>query len=107
MGYPEDALIPALRDLLTAAGSVATRGFRYDLADVARQVAEDAARAALRAVARAAEAKDLADYDQRVADFLQLIDAQETLLRASEDFLLGKWLADARSWGSTVDEGCY
>uniref|UniRef100_UPI00052442F6 alpha-N-acetylglucosaminidase C-terminal domain-containing protein n=1 Tax=Amycolatopsis jejuensis TaxID=330084 RepID=UPI00052442F6 len=33
--------------------------------------------------------------------------AQETLLRASEDFLLGKWLADARSWGSTVDEGCY
>ncbi|RZQ61566.1 hypothetical protein EWH70_24045 [Amycolatopsis suaedae] len=105
--YPENALIPALRQLLAAADSVHTKGFEYDLVDVARQVADDVARAALRAVAEAAEAKDLGAYDRGTAAFLELIDAQETLLGTNEHFLLGRWLDDARAWGSTQDEGRY
>ncbi|GII95109.1 alpha-N-acetylglucosaminidase [Sinosporangium siamense] len=105
--YPENALIPALRELLAAADSLHTTGFAYDLADVARQVADDAARAGLRAIAEAAEAKDLGSYDERVAEYLELIDAQEAVLRTNEHFLLGRWLDDARAWGSTVQESTY
>ncbi|RBQ14722.1 hypothetical protein DP939_39320 [Spongiactinospora rosea] len=105
--YPEDALIPALRELLAAADSLHTTGFAYDLADVARQVADDAARAGLRAIAEAAEAGDVGSYDERVAEYLELIDAQEAVLRTNEHFLLGRWLDDARAWGSTAEEGDY
>lgn len=107
LAYPEDALIPALRNLLVAADSLHTKGFAYDLTDVARQVGDDAARAGLRAIAEAAEANDLAAYDRRVADYLELIDAQETLLRTNEHFLLGRWLDDARAWGSRAEESGY
>ncbi|WP_020495758.1 alpha-N-acetylglucosaminidase [Sciscionella marina] len=105
--YSEDALIPALRNLLIAADSLRTKGFEYDLVDVARQVADDAARAGLRFIAEAAEAKDLDAYDQRAAEYLELIDAQEAVLRTNEHFLLGRWLDDARAWGSTEEEGTY
>ncbi|MFI0420957.1 alpha-N-acetylglucosaminidase TIM-barrel domain-containing protein [Spongiactinospora sp. 9N601] len=105
--YSEGALIPALRELLAAADSLHTTGFAYDLADVARQVADDAARAGLRAIAEAAEAKDLGSYDERVAEYLELIDAQEAVLRTNEHFLLGRWLDDARAWGSTAEESTY
>ena len=32
---------------------------------------------------------------------LEMLSDMETILASSEDFLLGNWIADARSWGNT------
>jgi hypothetical protein len=105
--YPDSALIPALRALLGAAGRLDSPGMSYDLVDLARQVADDTARTALRKVAAAARSRDLATYDDAARNLLDLIDAQEAVLGTNEHFLLGKWLADARAWGTDENERDY
>ncbi|MDH6573864.1 hypothetical protein M2160_008971 [Streptomyces sp. SAI-117] len=107
LAYPEGALIPALRALLGAAERLDSPGMRYDLVDVARQVAEDVARTALRLVADAARSGDVKAYDAAARRLLVLIDAQEAVLSTNEHFLLGSWLADAQAWGSDEEEGHY
>ncbi|GHF32147.1 alpha-N-acetylglucosaminidase [Amycolatopsis bartoniae] len=105
--YPDGALIPALRALLDAAERLDTPGLSYDLVDLARQVADDVARTALRQIEAAARACDLQAYDTAVRRLLDLIDAQDAVLGTNEHFLLGRWLADARAWGGTEDERGY
>ncbi|MFF9490139.1 alpha-N-acetylglucosaminidase TIM-barrel domain-containing protein [Streptomyces sp. NPDC014676] len=107
LAHPEGALIPALRALLDAAGRLDSPGLSYDLVDLARQVADDAARAALRDVADAARAREIGAYDAAARRLLVLIDAQEAVLGTNEHFLLGGWLADARAWGAQEDEAAY
>lgn len=104
LGYPADALVPALRALLDTAGRLDTPGLAHDLVDLARQVADDVARTALRKVAAAARARDLEAYDAAARQLLDLVDAQEAVLATDEHFLLGRWVADARAWGSDGDE---
>ncbi|GAA1712921.1 alpha-N-acetylglucosaminidase [Kribbella yunnanensis] len=105
--YPDGALIPALQALLDAADRLDTPGLSYDLVDLARQVADDVARTALRKIAVAGRARDLEAYDSAVQRFLELIDVQDAVLRTNEHFLLGKWLADAQAWGRAAGEGDY
>ncbi|WP_225627450.1 alpha-N-acetylglucosaminidase TIM-barrel domain-containing protein [Streptomyces werraensis] len=107
LAYPEGALIPALRALLDAAERLDSPGMSYDLVDLARQVADDAARAALRDIADAARAGEIGAYDEAARCLLELIDAQEAVLRTNEHFLLGSRLADARAWGSDEEEAAY
>ncbi|WP_236795067.1 alpha-N-acetylglucosaminidase [Amycolatopsis sp. GM8] len=107
VAYPEGALIPALRALLDAAGRLDSPGMSYDLVDLARQVADDVARTAVHKVAAAARARDLGAYDAAAQRLLDLIDAQDAVLGTNEHFLLGKWVADARAWGTGEDERAY
>ncbi|MFE0359001.1 alpha-N-acetylglucosaminidase [Streptomyces nigra] len=107
LAYPEGALIPALRALLEAAGRLDSPGMAYDLVDLARQVADDTARAVLRDVADAARSRDVGAYDDAARRLLELIDAQEAVLGTNEHFLLGTWLADARAWGTEEEERRY
>lgn len=107
LGYQEGGLVPALRELLAAAEHITTPGFTYDLADVARQVADDVARPALSSIRHAAAAHDIEGFDRCAERYLQLIDAQEAVAAASAHFLLGTWVEDARSWGHTADESAY
>ncbi|MFD4640084.1 alpha-N-acetylglucosaminidase TIM-barrel domain-containing protein [Lentzea sp. NPDC058436] len=107
LGYPGGALIPALRALLDAAGRLDSPGLSHDLVDLARQVADDAARTALRKIAAAARARDVEAYDAAAQQLLDLIDAQDAVLATNEHFLLGRWLADARAWGGDDDERDY
>ncbi|WP_306204633.1 alpha-N-acetylglucosaminidase [Actinoplanes sp. RD1] len=107
LGYPEDGLVPALRAMLATPATLDTPGFVHDLVDIARQVAGDVARIALRAVAAAVEAGDVASFDVRAARFLALLDGQEAVLATNRHFLLGAWTADAAAWGSSAAESAY
>ncbi|MEU4573862.1 alpha-N-acetylglucosaminidase [Nonomuraea sp. NPDC023979] len=104
LGYPAGALVPALRLMLSGAPAELTPGFRFDLVDLARQVVDDEARRVLPALAEAADAKDLDQYDRLVALFLDGVEVQDAVLSTDENFLLGRWVADARRWGGTPDE---
>ncbi|RBQ17060.1 hypothetical protein DP939_26595 [Spongiactinospora rosea] len=85
----------AWRHLLAAAPRLRHADtYRYDVVDLTRQVLNDRARAL---------APTLADpaAQQR---FLHLLDLQERLLATRPEFLLGRWLRDARSWGADEPE---
>ena len=55
----------------------------------------------------AAESKDLTAFRRESALFLAIGHDIDTLLATRHEFLLGRWLADARSWGATAAEKAY
>jgi alpha-N-acetylglucosaminidase len=100
--YDNFQLAEAWRHLLAAAdefGGVDT--YRYDLVNVSRQVLSNHAAVLLREVAAAYQAKDVPAFKMASRRFLQLIRDLDELLGTRREFLLGRWLEDAKRWGST------
>ena len=79
-------------------------GFQFDLVDVTRQVLANYALPLQRKWVHAFEAKDSAGFKNYSGQFLQLISDMDGLLATRKDFLLGPWIADARSRGVTSGE---
>jgi alpha-N-acetylglucosaminidase len=79
-------------------------GYRYDLVDVTRQVLADYASVLQQKVAKAYEAGDIEAFRKAADDFLGLIDDMDSLLGTRNEFLLGRWLKDARAIGHTQQE---
>jgi alpha-N-acetylglucosaminidase len=103
--YDTTRLAEAWRSLLDAAPACgASDGYRYDLADVARQVLADLAGRCHNAALQAYAHKDAAAL-RRAADSMSgLLADLDALLSTRREFLLGVWLADARRCGSTPQE---
>jgi alpha-N-acetylglucosaminidase len=74
-------------------------GFQYDLVDVTRQVLANYATPLHQKWVIAYLQHDIAAYDKYANQFIELMDDMDELLSARKDFLLGKWIADARSNG--------
>ncbi len=103
--YDPAVVESAWHRLLAAAsrlGKVDT--YRYDLADVTRQVIVNRARVVLPQVNAAYTAGDEPAFKQQSTAFLHLADLEESVLRTRPEFLFGPWVADARSWGQTPAE---
>ena len=79
-------------------------GFQYDLVDITRQVLADYADPLQQKFAKAFKDKDLVAFKKYSSEFLALMDDMNTLLNTRKDFLLGKWLEDARANGITPAE---
>jgi alpha-N-acetylglucosaminidase len=79
-------------------------GFRYDLVDVTRQVLANYAMPLQQRWVLAYLEHDLAAFDSCTAQFLELMDDLDVLLDTRQEFLLGKWIADARRCGATAAE---
>lgn len=78
--------------------------YRYDLVHVTRQVLADLA-GPMRFDLRAAyEAKDRARLSATSGRYLDLMRDVDTLLATREEFLLGRWLADAVRWAGNDEE---
>ena len=90
--------VESAKDFLTS------EGYRYDLIDITRQVLANYSNQLQQQFAQAYQNKDTATFDKESAEFLDLIDDMERLLATHEDFLLGKWISDARGWGITPEE---
>lgn len=103
--YRSEDLIPAWRDLVTAAPDLKnSQGFRYDLVDVTRQVLANYADTLQVQFAKAVKAKDIASYKKLSTEFLGVIDDMDKLLSTRKDFLLGRWLEAAKANGGTAEE---
>jgi alpha-N-acetylglucosaminidase len=74
-------------------------GFQYDLVDVTRQVLANYANPLQQKMASAYLNKDKASFKQYSEQFLQLMDDMDALLSTRKDFLLGKWISEARANG--------
>jgi alpha-N-acetylglucosaminidase len=105
LNYDAKDLLPAWDELIAAANACkGSEGFRFDLVDVTRQVLANYALPLQRKFVAAYEQKDSKAFMQYGNEFLQLISDMDALLATRKDFLLGRWVAEARSWGSTGKE---
>ena len=89
------AAIPALQH---------SDGFQYDLVDVVRQVLANYATPLQQKWVLAYLQHDATSFDKYTREFLELMDDMDELLATRKDFLLGKWIADARSCGADENE---
>ena len=79
-------------------------GFEYDLVDVTRQVLANYASPLQQKMVAAYHAKDQAAFEKYSKEFLELLDDMDMLLATRKDFLLGKWINEARANGITEKE---
>ncbi len=78
--------------------------YRYDLADLCRQVLADRARPQLARCKAAYDKKDLSAFEQESEAFLQMIRDTATILACSEHFLLGTYLQGAENRATTEED---
>ncbi len=98
----------AVKLLLAEAPQCAeTETWRFDLVDTARQYLSGVGLVAHRELAAADKAGDAAAFDCSSTEFLSMLDAQDRLLGFNPDFLLGKWLHDARASAPKGEEDIY
>ncbi|HVV06184.1 MAG TPA: alpha-N-acetylglucosaminidase TIM-barrel domain-containing protein [Puia sp.] len=79
-------------------------GYRYDLVDVTRQVLANYASVVQQRFVRAWKERDTAGFRKSSRQFLELMDDMDRLLATRKDFLLGKWIREARACGVTPSE---
>ena len=103
--YIKGDLIKAWQQLVSCADKFSeSDGFQYDLVDVTRQVLADYASMLQQTVALMYKTSDEDGFKDAAEAFLELIDDMDKLLGTREEFLLGKWLLDARNVGHTQQE---
>ena len=105
LNYERRELIPAW-DLFIKSSAVYGKsdGFQYDIVDLTRQVLANYARPLQVKWVKAYEDKDLVSFKKYSNQYIELIDDMDKLLATRKDFLLGKWIADARRCGTTDAE---
>ncbi|MEV7416791.1 alpha-N-acetylglucosaminidase [Streptomyces sp. NPDC089919] len=100
MRYPAASVEQALKALLKAAPALrGSSAYRYDLVDLARQALANRSRVLLPKVKAAYEAKDLTRFRELVGQWQEDERMLAAVTGADRHFLLGPWLAAARSWG--------
>ncbi len=107
-GFPTYAvaqLAEGWESLLAASDELAgVDTYRYDLVNVARQVLSNHAGTLHRKVVKAWQAKDASSLEQASQQLLQLMRELDELLATRREFLLGRWLEDAKRWGTSDAE---
>lgn len=103
--YDPARLADAWGLMLAVSGEVCqSDAYQFDLADVARQVLCDLATRHQRMLGDAYNTGDDAGVHYHGDRILEIIDDLENLCASRPEWLLGTWISDARSWGSTTAE---
>lgn len=105
MRYDAATVERALAELLQVAPALRTTdAYRYDLVDVARQALTNRSRVLLPRIRAAYEAKQLTTFRALVGEWNADMELLGRLVGSDRRFLVGPWLADARSWGADAAE---
>ena len=105
LDYEPAELVRAWSLFVKAADTMGSSdGFRYDLVDITRQVLANYALPLQQKWVLAYLQHDVAGYDRYTTEFLELMDDMDVLLSTRKDFLLGKWIGDARRCGADAAE---
>lgn len=107
--YANVDLVSVLDRLFEAdPASARADGYRFDVVNLCRQALGNHSRTIHRRLFAAIKAGDLAAFRRESARLLELMRDADTLLGTRREFLLGSWIADARSWGVTpAEKDCY
>jgi len=105
VGYGNDQLAKAWEHLLACAPELShVDTYRFDLAHVSRQVLSNHAARLRHQIFLAYEQKDRRTLAKRSDQYLQLIRDLDSLLATRNEFLLGRWLSDAKRWATDDNE---
>ncbi|MEZ2338068.1 alpha-N-acetylglucosaminidase [Mucilaginibacter sp. RCC_168] len=105
LDYDLAQLVKAWQLFVNAADSLKqSDGFQYDLVDITRQVLANYASPLQQQMVKAYQTGDKEQFKQYSNRFLQLMDDIDALLSTRKDFLLGKWITEARANGITEKE---
>ncbi|WP_344163510.1 alpha-N-acetylglucosaminidase [Kribbella yunnanensis] len=103
--YLPEEFEPALPALLAVAPALRNKPtYKYDVVDVTRQVLANRGRLLLDKIREAYEAKDRTELARHSNRFLTTIDQTERILGTHPQWMLGPWLEQAKTWGTTADE---
>ncbi len=103
--YDPKTLAQALDSLLAAAPTLGTSdAYRYDVVNLTRQVLGELGLPLVNQVEAALGNKDPAKLRSAEGQVLELLADLDTLAGTRPEFLLGRWIRDARSWGTTEEE---
>jgi alpha-N-acetylglucosaminidase len=78
--------------------------YHFDITDITRQVLSNLGLWQFRRMAKALDARDAIAFMRQSELFLEMILDQDRLLATQQEFLLGRWIADARAWGTTPSD---
>lgn len=100
------------KDIIKAAGLMleaakdfeGNNNFEYDLVDIVRQAVAEKGRLIYPVIVKAYESGDKELFGMTSKRFLELIILQDRLLSTRSEFMLGKWLNDARKCGNSPYE---
>ncbi len=103
--YDDAIMARALDSLLSAAPALgANDAYRYDVVNLTRQVLGQHGLPLVNRVERAYERKDRAAMLAAEGEIESLLRDLDELVGTRPEFLLGRWIADARRWGTTDAE---
>ncbi|MGW8333236.1 alpha-N-acetylglucosaminidase [Streptomyces sp. NPDC055897] len=103
--YDAEEFAEALPALLAVAPKLRTSSaYRYDLLDVTRQTLSNESRLLLPRIRDAYESGDRDGFGALTAEWLRDLALLERVVATDRGHLLGRWIADARSWGATAQE---
>ncbi|XP_034938192.1 alpha-N-acetylglucosaminidase isoform X2 [Chelonus insularis] len=78
--------------------------YQHDLVDVTRQALQLIAEHVYLKIQKSFHEKDLAAFKAQASLLLQIFSDLESILSTNKNFLVGKWIKDARSLGTNVEE---
>jgi alpha-N-acetylglucosaminidase len=105
MHYNAEDLKPALTELLQVAPELReSETYRFDLADLSRQVLANESRAMLPKIKAAYEAGDQKTFVALTDRWLLRMRLMDSLLQTNQYFLLGRWLQLVPAWASSAEE---
>lgn len=103
--YDPVELIDAWQYMLASSEKLAENScYQYDLLLVGKQVLANYATEIQQKFKIDYDTKDLEAFRKNGEEFITLIEDLDRLMATNEAFLLGKWINDARSWGTTEEE---
>lgn len=104
-GYDPAKLEEAARELLGAGDKFSgVDAYQADAVDLARQVLANRGLILYRRLVSAYQIGDKAQFNQMTNAFLRLLRDQDALVGARREFLLGRWLDEAKAMGQTEAE---
>lgn len=81
-----------------------SEGYRYDLITLLQQVLSNRAQDVHTLMAEAFENKDLAEFDCRAEEFLNIADLMDEITAQSEFYMLGRWVEQAKELAKNADD---
>lgn len=98
----------ASKSLLSASSELIEEDtYRFDLTNSYRELLASLTHKMINDLSLAYQQKNHTLFEKATANLLKLLDDLDAITGTNENFLLGRWLEDARSWGTTQAEKDY
>ena len=105
LAYSPIKLLKALDYMIEAHVNLqSSDGYQFDLVDITRQVLANYASVIQQQFAVDYKKKDITSFKKHTQQFIELIDDLDRLLATRKEFLLGRWLDNAKKWGTNENE---